>query len=54
MTAFRYQIYNSQWQAVPHEPFLTVDEAERYIRSLLETYPGPFYVVELRIVAELK
>lgn len=50
----RYQLLNAQWQQVPVEPFLTMDDAKRYVRTLLETFPGPFYIVELRIKLEMR
>jgi hypothetical protein len=46
----KYQVVNAAFQSVPVPPFDTVDEAERHIRSLQETYEGAFYVIELNIV----
>lgn len=50
----RYQVFNAQWQPIPVNPFETVEDARRHVWTLLETYTGPFYVVELKIVAVIK
>lgn len=46
-----YQIFNDQHQ--PVKVCETLDDAERYINSIKETYPEKFYVVELSVVYSL-
>jgi hypothetical protein len=45
-----YKIFNGDWQPTPEKPFQDLAEAKRYVLALLETYAGPFHIVEWTVV----
>jgi hypothetical protein len=45
-----YRVLNADFESVPVKPFGTLYEAKQHILSLLETYKGPFHIMELQIM----